>query len=76
MANVECASVTVGRQNPQTSHGRPPIRNIATASSSGGTKKYVLRKRISQNFEKSRITGLVGSSVSFFASLRNQPTCA
>ena len=38
MANVACASVTVGTQKPQTSHWKPPARYIAAASTSGGTK--------------------------------------
>ena len=55
IANVACASVIVGRQKPQTSHGMPPARNIASASSSGGRKKKRSSNAISGTFEKSRI---------------------
>lgn len=37
IANVAWARVNVGTQKPQTSHGQPPIANIAKASSVGGT---------------------------------------
>ena len=62
MAKVECASVTVGRQKPQTSHGMPPIEIHRDGQQQRRDEVVGSSQTISGAFEKSRMTGLVGSS--------------